>query len=68
MSKKQTLTYESALQELQTLLQQVETGRTDLNDLPKVLERARELIHFCKSALRATDAAVEQLLKEDGES
>ncbi len=58
--KKQT--YESALQELQEILQAVEQGGIGLSELTEKLDRAAELIAHSKAQLFLTKEKVEQVV------
>ena len=51
MSKK-TMTYESALKELQEVVEDLRNEMVSVDDLTNKVNRAKELIDFCKNKLR----------------
>lgn len=51
MSKK-TMTYESALKELQQVIEDLRNEMVSIDDLNAKVNRAKELIDFCKNKLR----------------
>lgn len=69
MAKKQQQTpdFETALKELETLVERMETGETSLEESLKDFERGIELTRSCQTALTEAEQKVEILLKKDGE-
>lgn len=65
MAKAEKLTYEKALEELQTIHSALESDEISIDELSAKVERAYELLHFCKERLRATETQLEQLMKEN---
>jgi exodeoxyribonuclease VII small subunit len=65
MAKAEKLTYEKALEELQAIHSTLENDEISIDELSAKVERAYELLHFCKERLRATEAQLEQLMKEN---
>ncbi|MFC2124621.1 exodeoxyribonuclease VII small subunit [Bacteroidota bacterium] len=63
MSKK-TLTYKSALKELEEIVNKIENESPDVDELIGMVKRAIELMSFCKTKLRTTE---EELKKNLGE-
>ncbi len=57
--------YESALTELDTLVQQMETGQMPLDQLLAAYRRGAELLDYCRSRLRSVEDQVKVL--EDGQ-
>ncbi len=68
MAKKQpkTVNFEAALEELETLVERMETGETSLEESLKDFERGIELTRGCQTALAEAEQKVEILLKKDG--
>lgn len=64
--KQKTVDFESALEELETLVERMETGEASLEDSLKDFERGIELTRGCQSALTEAEQKVEILLKKDG--
>ena len=52
---KEKLTYEKAFAELSKIVEEVEKGKTTLDMLKAKIDRATELITFCKLRLRVTE-------------
>ncbi len=63
MAKK--MTYESANKELVSILSDLERDAISIDNLPKTIKRARELITFCKEKLRNVELEVSNLLQDD---
>ena len=58
------LTYESALGELQAIVNQVQSEQIGIDELSAKLERAAGLIAYCKRKLRAADQDLQQLFAD----
>ncbi len=62
------LSFESALQELETVAEKLETGRVPLEESLQLLKRGTALIERCESELNGAEAVLEQLIvSSDGE-
>ncbi len=55
------MTYDSAYQELNKLLNDLQSEDTGLDDLSKKLKRAVELSEFCKIQLRSIEVDIEKM-------
>ncbi len=67
-AKKTTLiNFEKSLQELESLVEQMEKGELTLEDSLKHFERGIELTRSCQAALRLAEQKVEQLLEKNGQ-
>lgn len=64
MSEKKKLTYAKALQELEEIINRIETESIDIDVLMEKVKRATYLIKFCKSNLRSTEQEVKKTLSE----
>ncbi|MFN8165165.1 MAG: exodeoxyribonuclease VII small subunit [Bacteroidia bacterium] len=62
MSKNQH-NYEEALNELQTIVREIETGNIGIDLLSEKVKRASELIKICRTKLETTEKEVNELLK-----
>jgi len=62
------MTYEEAIQKLETIVQQIETGEQGIDQLTAQLAQAQELITFCRNTLYKTDEEVQKLLNNDSAS
>ena len=56
--------YETAFEELQTIVRQMESNELDIDQLSEKLKRARELITVCKAKLTKTDEEIKKILGE----
>lgn len=63
--KKNTITYESALAELEQILATIENGGVAIDNIAKMLKHAQELLTFCKKQLAQVEEEVNGLLEED---
>lgn len=62
--KKTTESYESALQELKTIVSDIENDSVSVDELTKKVKRASELIKFCKTILTKTEVEVNSALDD----
>ncbi len=61
MSKK-ALTYKSALQELEDIVNRIENDSPDVDELTGLVKRAIELMTFCKTKLHTTEEELKKSL------
>ena len=59
---KSKLTYSAAINELEGIVREIESGEIDVDVLTEKVKRASELIKFCKDRLRNTQKEVEKTL------
>jgi exodeoxyribonuclease VII small subunit len=62
--QKPKLTYESALQELQAIVSNLQEEAVSMDDLSEKVQRAAELLKFCREKLRETEEKVEGMFGE----
>lgn len=62
MAKKQT--YESALNELQNIISEIENDEIGIDQLSVKVKRAAELLKFCQQKLRNTEDDVNKILNQ----
>lgn len=60
--KKQT--YHQAISEIEEILGQMESEELDVDELSAKVKRVSELVRFCRTKLKSTEAEVEKVLKE----
>lgn len=65
--KTQELTYEVAMERLETLAREMETGDVPIDLLSSRLKEAQQLLQFCKDKLTKADAEVKKLLGTENE-
>jgi len=60
-------TYEDALQELKTIVTDIENDSVSVDELTKKVKRASELIKYCKTILTTTETQVNSALDDMAE-
>ncbi len=65
MAKKSSkeLSYEKAMEELQSIVTDLQSEAISIDDLSEKIKRAASLISFCKTKLRSTETDINQLLE-----
>jgi exodeoxyribonuclease VII small subunit len=63
-----TLSFETAMQELESLVARMEKGDRSLEDSLKDFERGVELTRLCQTALRDAEQKVQKLVAESGQA
>jgi len=58
------MNYTEAYEELQQLVQHMESGQNNVDELALKVKRAAELIKICKVKLHETEADVQKILKD----
>lgn len=61
---KKTLNYQSAMEELQTIVAQLEANAIGIDELSEKVKRAAELVQFCQKKLRTTEKEMDNLFDE----
>lgn len=61
--QKSKLTYESALLELQQIVADLQEEAIGMDDLSEKVNRAAELLQFCREKLRETEGKVQGLFE-----
>ncbi len=59
------LTYEQAMSQLEKIVSQIESGNIDIDSLSEKLKEARNLISYCKDALKHVEKDVTKVLSEE---
>ena len=57
------MTYNEAIQELETILRSLETDQVDVDDLTARAERSAELIRLCRHKLRHAEASLDRVFE-----
>lgn len=65
MAKKE-LSYKAAVEEIESILQELESGEMDVDLLSGKVSRVTELISLCREKLRGTEKAVNRILRKEG--
>lgn len=63
MAKK--MTYNSALEEINLILKEIENGEIDVDSLEQKLFKAKELFNYCEDKLRNVEKSVNQVLDDE---
>jgi exodeoxyribonuclease VII small subunit len=58
------MTYTEAVTAIEEILQQIETGEMDIDELAAKVKQASELLKFCKGKLFQTEKEIDRILKE----
>lgn len=58
------MTYTEAYEELQGIVQKMESGQINVDELALNVKRAAELIQVCKAKLHETESDVQKILKD----
>lgn len=61
---KNEITYTEAFEELKEIVQEMEQGSVNLDELSTYVKRASELIQICKDKLHSTEQDVHKILKD----
>lgn len=59
-----SISYQEAMEELEQIVSDMETGEVPVDELSKKVKRASELIKVCKTVLYETTEEVNNVLKE----
>lgn len=63
-NKLDTYTYKQAIEELEQIVNELESENLDLDEILKKVEWATTLITYCKQKLRHSETTLEQILKK----
>lgn len=64
MSEKKKMTYSQAIEELEKIINDMESENINVDVLTEKVKRASHLIKFCKGSLRTTEEEVKKALSE----
>ena len=56
--------YKEAVEEIESIVKEIENETVDVDVLAEKVKRAAHLIKYCKSKLKATDNEVKKVLRE----
>jgi len=62
--KEETLTFETALKRLETIVEQMESGETDLDTMIASFEEGQRLVKFCTAKLNEVERKIEKIVKD----
>jgi len=64
---KLNLSYKEAVTSIEEILQQIETGELDVDELAEKVKKASELLKLCKDKLFQTEQDIGKILKDMSE-
>ena len=67
MTKKQEVTFEEAMENLEKIVEQLEEGDVPLEEAISIYKQGMDLSRLCHSKLKAVEDQLTQILREDGE-
>ena len=56
--------YREALSEIENIINRLESGESDIDEIAKEVKRASELIKFCKAKLHSTEEELNDILND----
>ncbi|MFC2090190.1 exodeoxyribonuclease VII small subunit [Bacteroidota bacterium] len=62
---KQEISYKAAINEVEEILEKIEEGELDVDELTRNVKRVTELLKICKTKLQKTESEVTKILEED---
>lgn len=65
---KEKIKYGEAIQELEEILQKIQDGDVDVDDLAKKTKKAIELIKICKSKIEKTEIEIKKVVESFGQN
>ncbi|WP_044203516.1 exodeoxyribonuclease VII small subunit [Flammeovirga sp. OC4] len=63
--KKENLSYESALEELESIQKKLESEEVPIDQLSQLANRAKFLVQWCKDKLKDIDKELSEIFVED---
>lgn len=62
--KKEEMTYEKAMARLEEIVELVENGKMDIDNLSVTLKEAQQLVAFCRDKLTKVDEEIKKILAD----
>jgi len=63
-TNKKKLSYKDAVAEIEEILEQIETGELDVDELSEKVKRVSSLVALCREKLHSTEEEIEKILNE----
>lgn len=67
MSKKEDVKFEDKIKELESIINELESGEIDLESSIEKYTKAMKLVHECDEKLKNIEEQVNKIVKENGE-
>ena len=61
---KEKISYSEAVAEIESILQKIEEGSLDVDDLDKKVKRVTDLLKLCRDRLHKTETQINKILDE----
>jgi len=61
---KEKISYSEAIEEIESILQKIEEGSLDVDDLDKKVRRVTDLLKLCSDRLHKTETQINKILDE----
>ena len=61
---KEKVTYKAAMTEIENILEKIENGELDVDELSENVKKVTELLKICKAKLHQTESEVSKILDE----
>jgi exodeoxyribonuclease VII small subunit len=58
------ISFNEAIKELENILEQIESGEPDVDELSGKVKRASELIKICRKKLKSTEEEIDKILED----
>lgn len=65
---KEKISYNSAVSEMEAILETIEGGKLDVDELAEKVARVTRLLKICREKLHLTEAQIDQVLNESDET
>ena len=59
------ITYKAAVAEIEQILEKIEEGELDVDELTENVKRVTKLLNICKTKLQKTETEVNKILSEE---
>ena len=63
-----TIKYEDAIQQLEDIIEKLESNELDIDEMPEALKRAQQLLKLCRDRLTKTDEEIQKIQAEAKEA
>ena len=65
MKTEKKITYSEAVEEIESILQKIEEGKLDVDELADKVSRVTELLKTCRDKLHITEKKIDEILDQD---
>ncbi len=65
---KEKISYSDAISEIETILEKIEGGQLDVDELTGKVSRVTELLKLCRNRLHQTETKIDEILGTDSPS